>query len=158
MKLSFKFKKFLTFNHTILSFNDPKTESFCHLQMLSIWEKANIFVVWYWVYKAFANDKINVTEKLKIVFGWVENIVGKRRKCWFPAFSPFPTIFSKVWIAWKRVNLNLYISRWQPASEPADHRYVGEMKPIAKFGHYGKDNIESESVTMNQLKEKWGLQ
>ena len=25
-----------------------------------------------------------------------ENIVGKRRKCWLPAFSPFPTMFSKV--------------------------------------------------------------
>ena len=25
----------------------------------------------------------------------VENIVGKRRKCWLPAFSPFPTMFSK---------------------------------------------------------------
>ena len=23
-----------------------------------------------------------------------ENIVGKRRKCWLPAFSPFPTMFS----------------------------------------------------------------
>ena len=23
-----------------------------------------------------------------------QNIVGKRRKCWLPAFSPFPTMFS----------------------------------------------------------------
>ena len=45
--------------------------------------------------KAFADDKINVTKKLKFVVGWVENIVGKRRKCWLPAFSPFPTMFSK---------------------------------------------------------------
>ena len=45
--------------------------------------------------KAFADDKIDVTEKLKFVFGRVENIVGKRRKCWLPAFSPFPTMFSK---------------------------------------------------------------
>ena len=27
--------------------------------------------------------------KIEIVFGWVENILGKRRKCWLPAFSPF---------------------------------------------------------------------
>ena len=27
--------------------------------------------------KELANGKINVTEKLKLVFGWVENIVGK---------------------------------------------------------------------------------
>ena len=25
----------------------------------------------------------------------VENIVGKGAKCWLPAFSPFPTMFSK---------------------------------------------------------------
>ena len=24
-----------------------------------------------------------------------ENILGKERKCWLPAFSPFPTTFSK---------------------------------------------------------------
>ena len=45
--------------------------------------------------KAFADDKINVSEKLKFVLGWVENIVGKGRKCWLPAVSPFPTMFSK---------------------------------------------------------------
>ena len=25
----------------------------------------------------------------------VENTVGKGEKCWLPAFSPFPTVFSK---------------------------------------------------------------
>ena len=38
--------------------------------------------------KAGADDKINVH---KIWFGKR----GKRRKCWLPAFSPFPTMFSK---------------------------------------------------------------
>ena len=42
--------------------------------------------------KAFAEDKINVTE---ICIGKNGNIVGKRRKCWLPAFSRFPTTFSK---------------------------------------------------------------
>ena len=28
-------------------------------------------------------------------FEWIENIVGKRRKYWLSAFSPFPTMFSK---------------------------------------------------------------
>ena len=66
--------------------------------------------------KAFADDKINVTKELKFVLGRKENfegevenagshnvffkgreeiIGGKRRKCWLPAFSPFPTMFSK---------------------------------------------------------------
>ena len=39
--------------------------------------------------KAFADDKIDMTEKFKFVLKRVENIVGKRRKCWLPAFSPF---------------------------------------------------------------------
>ena len=33
--------------------------------------------------KACANGKINVTQKLKFVVGRVENIVEKRRKCFF---------------------------------------------------------------------------
>ena len=49
--------------------------------------------------KAFADDKIKVTEKLKFVLGRVENC-GKRRKCWLPAFSPFPTVFSKGFFLW----------------------------------------------------------
>ena len=45
--------------------------------------------------KAFADDKRNVIEKLKFVFGKGRKHCGKRRKCWLPAFSPFPTMFSK---------------------------------------------------------------
>ena len=44
--------------------------------------------------KAFADNKSNVIEKLKFVLGWVENIVGKGENAGFPAFSPFPTLFS----------------------------------------------------------------
>ena len=43
--------------------------------------------------KVFADDTINVAEKLKFVVGKVEKLCGKRRKCWLPAFSPFPTMF-----------------------------------------------------------------
>ena len=42
--------------------------------------------------KAFADDKINGTQKFKFVSARVGNIVGK---CWLPAFSPYPTMFSK---------------------------------------------------------------
>ena len=44
--------------------------------------------------KAFADNKINATEKLKFIFGRIVNIMGQRRKCWLLAFSPFPTMFS----------------------------------------------------------------
>ena len=36
-----------------------------------------------------------MTPKLTVVSGWVENFVRKGRKWWLPAFSPFPTMFSK---------------------------------------------------------------
>ena len=46
-------------------------------------------------FKAFADDKIILAQKLKFVLEKVENIVGKGEKCWLPPFSPFPTMFSK---------------------------------------------------------------
>ena len=48
--------------------------------------------------KGFAEVKINVAQKLKLVLGRVVpvNFVGKGEKCWLPAFSPFPIMFSKV--------------------------------------------------------------
>ena len=38
-------------------------------------------------------NKCNLTPE--ILFGMGRKHCGKRRKCWLPAFSPFPTIFSK---------------------------------------------------------------
>ena len=37
---------------------------------------------------------ISTRLKWPIVFDSVENMCGKRRKCWLPAFSTFPTLFS----------------------------------------------------------------
>ena len=45
--------------------------------------------------KAFADDKIDVVKMMISLLDRVENTVGKREKCWLPAFSPFPTVFSK---------------------------------------------------------------
>ena len=45
--------------------------------------------------KAFADDIVDVTKKLKFVVRSLENIVVKGEKCWLPAFSPFPTMFLK---------------------------------------------------------------
>ena len=46
--------------------------------------------------KAFADDKIKVTEKLKFVTSEKgRKHCGKRRKLWLPEFSPFPTVLSK---------------------------------------------------------------
>ena len=45
--------------------------------------------------KAFADNKLNVTENIEFVYLRLENIVEKIRKCWLPAFSSFPKMFSK---------------------------------------------------------------
>ena len=46
--------------------------------------------------ETFAENNLNVTQNVKCIFHKVENIVGKKRKCWLPAFSPqFLTMFSK---------------------------------------------------------------
>ena len=47
--------------------------------------------------KAFADDKMNVTEKLKFVLGMVENIVGKGENAGYQHFLLFPQCFQKVY-------------------------------------------------------------
>ena len=47
------------------------------------------------IFKAFADDILKIIKTMISFFDRVENNVGKRRKCWLPAFSPFPTVFSK---------------------------------------------------------------
>ena len=58
--------------------------------------------------KAFADDKINLNEKLKLVLGRVENIVGKGENAGYQHFLLFPQCFQKpshsvslkLWIVW----------------------------------------------------------
>ena len=45
--------------------------------------------------RAFADDKIDVTEKLKFVLGRVENIVGKGENAGYQHFLLFPSCFHK---------------------------------------------------------------
>ena len=47
------------------------------------------------IVEAFADDKLDVVKMVISLFDKSEN-TGKRRKCWLPAFSPFPTVFLKV--------------------------------------------------------------
>ena len=61
------------------------------LKMLD-WSKFNTIV----------EDKINVrsNQQLKFVLGRVKNILGKGKKCWLSAFSPFShgAMFSKAFL------------------------------------------------------------
>ena len=45
-------------------------------------------------FKAFADVKMILTQNFKSCWKQWKHC-GKRRKCWLPAFSPFPTMFSK---------------------------------------------------------------
>ena len=47
--------------------------------------------------KAFADDKINVTEKLRFVLEKVENIVGKGENAGHRHFLLFPQCFQKAY-------------------------------------------------------------
>ena len=97
------------------------------LQMFSSWRSLKL-VVWIdslpndkisdkFNFKAFAEDKINVTKKVILLFCRnSKKHCWKRRKCWLPAFSPFPAMFSKslflrslkVATVWYRVNPKPY--------------------------------------------------
>ena len=46
-------------------------------------------------FKAFANDKINVTKKLKFVYGRVEYTVGKGENDGYQHFLLYPQCFQK---------------------------------------------------------------
>ena len=46
--------------------------------------------------KAFADDKIWVSEIFEIHVGKGRKHCGNRGKCWLPKFSPFSTMFSTV--------------------------------------------------------------
>ena len=60
--------------------------------------------------KAFAVDKSNVAKMVISVFDRVENIVGKRKKCWLTAFSPFPTMLSKA-VCCRDVKTKYYLGK-----------------------------------------------
>ena len=47
--------------------------------------------------KAFADDKINVTQKLTFFLGWIENIVGKGENAGCQHFLLFPQRFQKAY-------------------------------------------------------------
>ena len=46
-------------------------------------------------FQAFADDKKKCDQKIEICVGKGRKHCRKKKKCWLPAFSPFPTMFSK---------------------------------------------------------------
>ena len=68
------------------------TSSMAHVMRFVLTLFPNKKILDWFKLKAFADDKIDVNKKLKFGMERIEYIV---RKCWLPAFSPFPTLFSK---------------------------------------------------------------
>ena len=86
------FGKELSLYHTILI---PGLNSLPNDKILN-WSKL----------KAFADDKINVTVKLKFVLGRVENIVGKGENAGYLHFLLFPQRFQKAsYTGWLKVGI-----------------------------------------------------
>ena len=61
----------------------------------------------------FADNKINVTQKLKFVLGRVENIVGKQENVGYQVFSPLPIMFSKSFLTLSQTSPGFYVSAVQ---------------------------------------------
>ena len=65
------------------TYNRAKTmQNICDLNPLSNCQK-------------HSDGKYNVAQLMISVYNRILNIVGKKRKCWQPAFSPISTLFSK---------------------------------------------------------------
>ena len=56
--------------------------------------------------KAFADDKINKTEKSKFVVGRLENIVGQGENAVYQHFLLFPECFQKSWLCGKEFRVD----------------------------------------------------
>ena len=82
-------------------------------------------------FKALADDKINVSQKLKFGFGRVENIVGKGRKCWLPCFQkPSFSESLQVGIVWQRVNYLNKVTGSKHKTELLNHKNMNNKRVI----------------------------
>ena len=50
--------------------------------------------------KAFADNKLNVIQNNKVVFHWIDNIVGKGENAGYQHFLLFPQCFQKAFSSW----------------------------------------------------------
>ena len=75
-----------SFSHNVFQ-KKPSSESFNSLPNNKILDWSKL--------KAYADDKINVTEKLKFVMGKVENFVGKGENAGYQHFLLFLQCFQK---------------------------------------------------------------
>ena len=88
--------------------------------------------------KAFADNKINVIKEIEICFRMGRKHGGKRRKCWFLAFSPFPTFSKVVFFRSLKVGIVWYRVK-NPGKSPLKALLEKEkmlVTSIPSFSHY----------------------
>ena len=64
-------------------------------------------------------------QKIENCFGRLENIVGKMRKCWLPAFSPSSTMFSIGDFFWVAISCDGVKKGWPYRTTPYAFDYKG---------------------------------
>ena len=85
---------------------------------------------------AFADNKLNMTQKLKFAFGRVENIVGKGENAGYQHFLLFPQCFQKASLSGSFMGLRrkeltwlLWIPTW--AVQGREYSFISAQSPIA---------------------------
>ena len=81
--------------HRLLSAN---TFNLVESKMLFVSSLPNDKILAWTKFTAFVNYKIT-DSKIEICVGKSRKHCRKRRKCWFPSFSPFPTMFPKAFFS-----------------------------------------------------------
>ena len=66
-----------------------------HSQMMNINPLTDDKILDLPIVKAFADDKLNVTQNIKVVFHRIENFVRKEENAGYQHFLPFPQCFQK---------------------------------------------------------------
>ena len=52
------------------------------------------------IFKAFADDRLNMAEMMALLFHRIENKISEPEKKCLQAISRFPSVFSKVFYSW----------------------------------------------------------
>ena len=82
-----------------LGFGNNASNYNCHRQRIRVTSLPNKNIFAWTKFKAFAHDKIIMTQQLKFVLGREENIVGKGENVVYHPFLLFPQYFSKAFFS-----------------------------------------------------------
>ena len=115
--------------------------------------------------KSICRGQYLCDSKVEICFVKSRKLCGKRRKCWLPAFSSFPTIFQKASELCSRVNavfvcyiakpVHLSMLSWISINEYSaqySSQATGSFPTIVETMDIGERGI---NLVINPLKEYW---